>query len=259
MTIHPTAVIDSSAVIDPTAEVGAYAIIGPRVVVGPGVEIRPHALIDKDTTIGRGSRIFSFASVGADPQDLKYQGERTSLLIGENVTIRESATVHRGTRGGGGVTVIGDGCLIMATVHVAHDCRLGPGVIMSSYAVLAGHITIGEGAIIGGLTAIHQFCRVGVHAFLGGFSGLSKDLPPYMAAAGDTRRPIISGPNVIGLRRRGVPQETIDALKGAYLIICRNNRPLADVLAEAETEYGSVPEVRTILDFYRSSERGVWR
>jgi len=259
MSIHPTAVIDSSAVVDPTAEVGAYAVIGPRVVVGPEVEIRPHALIDKDTTIGRGSRIFSFASVGGDPQDLKYKGERTSLTIGENVTIRESATIHRGTEGGGGATVIGDGCLIMATVHVAHDCRLGPGVIMSSYAILAGHITIGEGAIIGGLTAIHQFCRVGPHAFLGGFSGLSKDLPPYMAGAGDNRSLVLSGPNAIGLRRRGMPSELINVLKSVFNIICRNHRPLADVLAEAEAEYGTVPEVRTILDFYRSSQRGVYR
>jgi UDP-N-acetylglucosamine acyltransferase len=260
MSIHPTAVIDSSAVVDSTAEVGAYAIIGPRVVVGPEVEIRPHALIDKDTTIGRGSRIFPFASVGADPQDLKYNGERTSLLIGENVTIREAATIHRGTEGGGGATVIGDGCFIMATVHVAHDCRLGPGVIMSSYAVLAGHITIGEGAIIGGLSAIHQFCRVGPHAFLGGFSGLTKDMPPYMAgASSEGRQAVLSGPNVVGLRRRGLPLATLEALKGAYNIICRNHRPLAEVLAETEAEYGAVPEVREILDFYRSSERGVLR
>jgi len=259
MSIHPTAVIDSSAVVDPTAEVGAYAVIGPRVTVGPEVEIRPHAHIDKDTTIGRGSRIFSFASVGGDPQDLKYKGEPTSLIIGENVTIRESATVHRGTAGGGGTTVIGDGCLLMATVHVAHDCHLGPEVIMSSYAVLAGHITIGEGAIIGGLSAIHQFCRVGAHAFLGGFSGLSKDMPPYMAGLGDNRRLVLSGPNAIGLKRRGMPPATIDVLKSVFNIICRNHRPLTEVLARAEEEYGTVPEVRTILDFYRSSQRGVWR
>ncbi|MDR2935295.1 MAG: acyl-ACP--UDP-N-acetylglucosamine O-acyltransferase [Candidatus Adiutrix sp.] len=259
MSIHPTAVIDSSAVVDPTAEVGAYAVIGPRTVVGPEVEIRPHVVIDKDTTIGRGSRIFSFASVGGDPQDLKYKGERTSLVIGENVTIRESSTIHRGTIGGGGATVIGDGCLLMATVHVAHDCHLGPEIIMSSYAVLAGHITIGEGAIIGGLTGIHQFCRVGAHAFIGGFSGLSKDMPPYMCGAGDNRRLVLTGPNAIGLRRRGMPQATIDALKSAFHIICRNRRPLGEVLAEAEAGYGTVPEVRALLDFYRSSKRGVWR
>ncbi|MDR2725364.1 MAG: acyl-ACP--UDP-N-acetylglucosamine O-acyltransferase [Candidatus Adiutrix sp.] len=258
MSIHPTAVIDPSAVIDPTAEVGAYAVIGPRVVIGPEVEIRPHAFIDKDTAIGRGSRIFPFATVGADPQDLKYKGERTGLIIGENVTIRESATIHRGT--GGGDTVIGDGCLIMATVHIAHDCRLGPGVIVSSYAVMAGHIIIGEMAIIGGLTAIHQFCRVGDQAFLGGFSGLSKDLPPYMmAGSGDGHRLSLSGPNIVGLKRRGMPQATIDALKGAHHLICRNRRPLAEVLAEAEAEYGTVPEVRKVIDFYRSSDRGVYR
>jgi UDP-N-acetylglucosamine acyltransferase len=147
----------------------------------------------------------------------------------------------------------------MATVHVAHDCHLGPEVILSSYAVLAGHITIGAGAIIGGLTAIHQFCRVGSHAFLGGFSGLSKDMPPYMFGAGDNRRLVLTGPNAIGLKRRGVSLATIDALKNVFNIICRNHRPLTEVLAEAEAGYGTVPEVRTLLDFYRSSKRGVWR
>jgi UDP-N-acetylglucosamine acyltransferase len=131
---------------------------------------------------------------------------------------------------------------------------------MSSYSVLAGHITIGEGAIIGGMTAVHQFCRVGDHAFLGGFSALSKDLPPYMmAGSGDRRHLVLSGPNIVGLRRRGGPQATLDALKGAHHIICRNRRPLAEVLAEAEAEYGTVPEVRTVIDFYRSSDRGVYR
>ena len=259
MSIHPTAVIDSSAEIDPTAAVGAYAVIGPRVRVGPEAEIRPHAAIDRDTDIGRGTRIFPFASVGADPQDLKYKGERTTLTIGERVTIRESVTIHRGTGGGGGLTSIGDGCLIMATVHVAHDCRLGPGVIISSHAVLAGHITIGEGAIIGGLSAIHQFCRVGAHAFLGGFSGVSKDLPPYLAAAGEGRRLILVGPNVVGLKRRGMPAAAIEALRSAHQMICRNHRPLAEVLAEAEAAHGTVPEVRALVDFYRSSERGVYR
>ena len=160
---------------------------------------------------------------------------------------------------GGGVTVIGDGCLIMATAHVAHDCRLGPGVIMSSYAVLAGHIAIGEGAVLGGMSAIHQFCRVGRYAFLGGCSGLTKDLPPYLVGSGDSRNLLLSGPNSVGLKRRGFPQAAIEALKGAYSIICRNHRPLADVLAEAEAAYGQVPEVRELLDFYRSSERGVYR
>jgi len=260
MTIHPTAIVDPGAVIDSSATVGPYALIGPRVVVGPDVEIMGHAFVDKDTTIGRGTRVFPFASVGADPQDLKYRGESTRLVIGERVTIRESATIHRGTGHGGGLTEIGDGCLIMATVHVAHDCRLGPGVILSSYAVLAGHVTVGEGAIIGGLSAIHQFCRIGQYAFLGGGSGVTKDLPPYMAgASGGTRDVILSGPNVVGLRRREMPMETIRALKDTFSIICRNHRPLSEVLAEAEETYGHILEVRTVIDFYRSSERGVYR
>ncbi|MDR1044050.1 MAG: acyl-ACP--UDP-N-acetylglucosamine O-acyltransferase [Candidatus Adiutrix sp.] len=260
MSIHPTAIIDSSAEIDASASVGPYALIGPRVTVGPEVEIMGHAFIDKDTSIGQGSRIFPFASVGADPQDLKYQGERTRLVIGRNVTIRESSTVHRGTGHGGGLTEIGDGGLIMATVHVAHDCRLGAGVILSSYAVLAGHVTVGEGAIIGGLSAIHQFCRIGRHAFLGGGSGVTKDMPPYMAGAGGrSREVVLSGPNVVGLRRRAVPPETVNALKEVFGIICRNHRPLAEVLAEAEAACAQVPEARAVIDFYQSSERGVYR
>jgi UDP-N-acetylglucosamine acyltransferase len=219
-----------------------------------------HAFIDKDTAIGRGSRIFPFASVGADPQDLKYKGERTRLVIGENVTIRESATVHRGTGGGGGLTEIGDGCLIMATVHVAHDCRLGRGVILSSYAVLAGHITVGEGAIVGGLSAVHQFGRIGKFAFLGGGSGASKDMPPYMAGASSgSREVVLAGPNVVGLRRREMPAETIKALSGAFKIVCRNHRPLSEVLAEADEKFGHFPEVADFINFYRSSERGVYR
>jgi UDP-N-acetylglucosamine acyltransferase len=260
MPIHPTAIVDPSAEIDSTATIGPYALIGPRVAVGPEVEIMGHAFIDKDTVIGRGTRVFPFASVGADPQDLKYQGERTRLVIGERVTIRESSTIHRGTDGGGGVTEIGDDCLIMATVHVAHDCRLGPGVILSSYAVLAGHIVVGEGAIIGGFSAIHQFCRVGKYAFLGGGSGVTKDLPPYMAAASSgSREVVLAGPNVVGLRRRQVSASTVKALKSVFELVCRGHRPLAEVLAEAETGYGQIPEALEFIDFYRSSERGVYR
>ncbi len=260
MSIHPTAIVDPSAEVDSNASIGPYALIGPRVVIGPEVEIRGHVYIEKDTTIGRGTRIFPFASVGADPQDLKYQGERTQLVIGERVTIRESSTIHRGTGHGGGFTRIGDGCLVMATVHVAHDCQLGAGVILSSYAVLAGHVSVGEGAIIGGLSAIHQFCRIGQYAFLGGGSGVVKDLPPYMAGASSGSRDVVlSGPNVVGLRRRNVPLETVRALKDVFNIICRNHRPLTEVLTEAEEEYGSLPEVQTLIEFYRSSERGVYR
>ena len=260
MPIHPTAIIDSSAEVDSSASIGPYALIGPRVTIGPEVEVMGHVFIDKDTEIGRGTRIFPFASVGADPQDLKYQGERTRLVIGERVVIRESTTIHRGTGGGGGITEIGDDCLIMATVHVAHDCRIGAEVIVSSYAVIAGHVSIGRGAIIGGLSAIHQFGRVGRYAFVGGGSGLAKDWPPYMAGASSgSREVVLAGPNVVGLKRRGVSLEVVKALKGVFGVVCRNHRPLTEVLAEAEEQYGQVPEAKEIIDFYRSSERGVYR
>ena len=260
MPIHSTAIVDPSAEVDSSASIGPYALVGPRVVIGPDVEVMGHVFIDKDTEIGRGTRVFPFASVGADPQDLKYQGERTKLVIGEKVTIRESSTIHRGTAGGGGITEIGDGSLIMATVHVAHDCRIGAGVILSSYAVIAGHVSIGEGAIIGGLSAIHQFGRVGRYAFIGGGSGLTKDWPPYMAGASSGSRDVVlAGPNVVGLKRRNMPLETVKTLRSVFETICRNHRPLAEVLAEAEEKYGQAPEAGEVIDFYRTSRRGVYR
>ncbi|MDR3135341.1 MAG: acyl-ACP--UDP-N-acetylglucosamine O-acyltransferase, partial [Deltaproteobacteria bacterium] len=161
MPIHPTAIIDPSSEIDPTATVGPYCLIGPRVFIGPETELMGHVFIDKDTSIGRACRVFPFASLGADPQDMKYAGEGSTLAIGDKVTVRESATIHRGTKGGGGVTSIGDGALIMATVHVAHDCQIGREVILSSYAVLAGHVIVEDHAIISGSSAIHQFVRLG--------------------------------------------------------------------------------------------------
>ncbi|UQZ90787.1 acyl-[acyl-carrier-protein]--UDP-N-acetylglucosamine O-acyltransferase [Deltaproteobacteria bacterium Smac51] len=260
MPIHPTAIIDPSSEIDSTASVGPYAVVGPRVVIGPDVQIMAHVYIDKDTTIGRGTKVFPFVSLGADPQDLKYQGERTRLVIGERVTIRESTTIHRGTEGGGGITEIGDGCLIMATVHVAHDCRIGAGVILSSYVVLAGHVIVGENAIIGGQTAIHQFTRIGKYAFVGGGSGVVKDWPPYMnGASKGSRDVVLGGPNKVGLKRRNMPDETLEALWGAFKIVCKNRRPLNEVLEEAENKFGATPEVADFIKFYRDSERGTYR
>jgi UDP-N-acetylglucosamine acyltransferase len=258
MAIHPTAIVDPTAEIDPAASVGPYSLIGPRVRVGQDTEIMGHVFIDKDTVVGRECRIFPFASLGADPQDLKYQGERSELVIGDRVTIRESTTVHRGTRGGGGRTEIGDGSLIMATVHVAHDCRLGREVILSSFAVLAGHVTVEERAIISGSTAVHQFVRVGRHAFVGGMSGAAKDVPPFMIMAGVRDKDVVITPNVIGLRRHNFAPEVIEAITGASRAI-HNHRPLAEALAEAESQWPDVPEVARLVAFYRESERGVYR
>ncbi|MDR1545359.1 MAG: acyl-ACP--UDP-N-acetylglucosamine O-acyltransferase [Deltaproteobacteria bacterium] len=258
MGIHPTAVIDPSAEIDPGASVGPYALIGPRTVVGPDVEIMGHAFIDKDTVIGRGSRIFPFASLGADPQDLKYKGEPTRLILGENVTIRESVTIHRATVEGRGCTEIDDDAFIMSSVHVAHNCRVGRRAILSSFAVLAGHVTIEEDVIVSGLTAIHQFVRVGRHSFVGGMSGPSKDVPPYMLLAGVRDKAAVSSPNVVGLKRRNFPPEVVDALVGAFRLL-HNRRPLAQVLDEVDARWPDCQEIRTLTEFYRSSERGVYR
>jgi UDP-N-acetylglucosamine acyltransferase len=258
MAIHPTAIVDLSSEIDPTASVGPYAIIGPRVKIGAGTEIMGHVFIDKDTVIGSETRIFPFASIGADPQDMKYAGEQTSLVIGDRVTVRESATLHRGTNGGGGCTRIGNDCLIMATVHVAHDCQLEKGVILSSYAVLAGHVHVEEYATVSGSAAIHQFVSIGRYAFLGGMSGASKDVPPYMTMVGVRDKDVSITPNFVGLRRHEFTNETIEAIRGAYKII-HNHRPLPEVLSEADRAYPNVAEVSVLTAFYRNSERGVYR
>ncbi|MDR0356678.1 MAG: acyl-ACP--UDP-N-acetylglucosamine O-acyltransferase [Deltaproteobacteria bacterium] len=258
MAIHPTAIIDPSSEIDSSASVGPYTLIGPRVRVGPDTEIMGHVFIDKDTDIGRGCRIFPFASLGADPQDMKYAGERSQLVVGDEVIVRESTTIHRGTKGGGGVTSIGKKALIMASVHVAHDCRLGDRVILSSFAVLAGHVSVQDQAIISGSSAVHQFVRLGVHSFLGGMTGATKDVPPYMIVAGVRDKDMVVTPNVVGLRRSGFSKEAVSAITGAFKML-HNHKPLAGVLEEVEAAYPDSEEVKVLTSFYRTSERGVYR
>ncbi|MDR1166684.1 MAG: acyl-ACP--UDP-N-acetylglucosamine O-acyltransferase [Deltaproteobacteria bacterium] len=257
MSVHPTAIVDPTAQLAAGVKVGPYSLIGPRVSVGADTEIMGHVFIDKDTTIGEGCRLFPFASVGADPQDMKYRGEPTRLSIGNRVTIRESTTIHRGTAHGGGETRVGDDALIMASVHVAHDCVLGASVILSSFAVLAGHVRLGEHAIVSGSSAIHQFVRVGAHAFIGGMSGVVKDAPPYMILAG-VRDKMVVAPNIVGLRRRDFSERAIEAITGVYRLL-RGTTPLAEVLSEAESAYPDSPEAQAIVAFYRESERGVYR
>jgi UDP-N-acetylglucosamine acyltransferase len=257
MAIHPTAIIDPSSEIDSAAQIGPYTLIGPRVKVGAQTEIMGHAFIDKDTTIGRRCRIFPFASLGADPQDMKYAGERSELVVGDDVTIRESTTIHRGTSGGGLVTTIGNKALIMASVHVAHDCHIGDFVIMSSYAVLAGHISVGEHAIISGSSAVHQFVRLGRYCFLGGMTGATKDVPPYMIVAGKDKDMVVT-PNLVGLNRAGFSDQHISEITGAFKVI-HNHKPLSEVLAQADEQYPESEVVKIITDFYRTSERGVYR
>ncbi len=257
MQIHPTAVVDPSARIGQGTEIGAYAYVGPQVVIGDNCRIFHHANIEKMTTIGEGSRIWPFASVGGDPQDLKYQGEPTRLEVGRNVMIREFATLNRGTEEGGGVTRVGDDCLLMAYSHVAHDCQLGRGVILANSATLAGHITVEDHVSIGGLVAIHQFCRIGRHCFVGGLSGVAQDLPPFTLCEGNRAKS--RGLNLVGLKRAGFSAQSIEALKQAYRIIFRTRTPLKQALEQVRQEVPQLPEVVHLLDFFKDSQRGVAR
>ncbi len=255
VTIHPTAIVHPNAVLGADVEVGPYAIIEDKVTIGDRCSIASHAQVLPYTTMGSDNHVFSYAAVGGKPQDLKFQGEESFLVIGNNNSIREYVTLHRGTAGGGGITRIGDNCLLMAYVHVAHDCKLGDNVILSNAAMLAGHIEIGHDAVIGGMSGVHQFVRIGECAFLGAMSGLGMDLPPYMLASGSRAR--LMGPNAIGLRRHGLSHEVSTALRTAYKRIWRSEIPRKEALDEIAEEFSHIKEISRMLEFIAQSQRGV--
>jgi UDP-N-acetylglucosamine acyltransferase len=258
MSIHPTAVIDKKAELEPTVNVGPYAVIEAGVRIGADTQVMAHAVISGPTTIGERNLIGSFATVGGAPQDLSYRGEPTELIIGNDNQIREYASIHRGTFGGHGKTVIGNNNLLMAYIHVAHDCQIGDHVIMANVATLAGHVTVDSHASIGGLVAIHQFCRIGCFSYIGGVSGISLDVPPYVIIAGTRNRTRISGINKIGLKRNGFSRETIGKLENAFRIIFRSpNLLIKDALELAKQEITDCPEVDCMVKFFEDSKRGV--
>ncbi len=260
MAIHETAVVDRSAEIDSSAEVGPYAVIGADVKIGAHTRVEPHAVVSGPATIGARNLIGSFATVGGAPQDLSYRGEPTELIIGDDNQIREYASIHRGTPNGKGKTVIGNNCLLMAYIHVAHDCRIGDNVIMANVATLAGHVEVEDRAAIGGLVAIHQFCRVGTYAYIGGVSGVGLDVPPYVIVAGIRDQTRVSGINKVGLRRAGFSREVINDLDSVFRLIYRSpNLLLKDSLEIARNEYPECREVQYMIDFFESSKRGVIR
>lgn len=260
MTIHPTAVISPQADLDQNVNVGPYAIINENVRIGAGTTIEGHAVISGPTTIGENNTISSFATVGAAPQDLKYKGEPTELIIGNNNRIREYASLHRGTVQGGGKTVIGDNNLLMSYIHIAHDCIIGDHVVMSNAATMAGHVKVGDYAIIGGLVAVHQFGRVGKHSYIGGISGITQDVPPYVIIAGTRNQARISGINKVGLKRRGFSRETISNIDAAFRIIFRSpDLLLKDALQMTREVVPDCPEVEDMIRFFEESERGVAR
>lgn len=257
MNIHPTAVVDQSARIAPDAVIGPYSFIGPGVSIAAGCRIDHHVNIEKNTAIGEGSHVWPFASLGSDPQDLKFGGEESFLEVGRQVQVREFVTVNRGTLHGGGTTRVGDHCLLMAYSHVAHDCQLGEHVIMANAATLGGHVTIEDHVGLGGLVAVHQFTRIGRYCFVGGLSGVSVDLPPYCLCEGNRAK--THGLNIVGLKRAGFANETLEALKQAYKIVFRTRTPMATALQQVEGEVPDLPEVRHFVEFIRKSERGVAR
>lgn len=256
--IHPQAIVDSAAKIGEGVEIGAFSIIGPDVEIGDGSWIAPHVVINGPTRIGRENRIYQFASLGEAPQHTGYRGEPTLLIIGDRNLIREYATMHRGTTGGHGETVVGNDNLLMAYTHIAHDCRVGNKTTFANGSSLAGHVEVGDYANLGGFTLVHQFCRVGAHCMTAVGTAVFKDVPPFVVAAGaDGARPY--GLNLRGLKRRGFSPEAIAALRRAYKVMYRSGLGLQEALAELEPLAEEFAEVQQFSAFVAASERGIIR
>jgi len=255
--IHPTAIISPGATLAEHVSVGPYSIIGEDVVLGEGCEVGPHAVIKGPTRFGRGNRVWQFASVGEDPQDKKYRGERTLLEIGDGNAFRECCTIHRGTVTGQGVTRIGNDNLFMAYSHVAHDCSVGNHCIMANYSGLAGHVELDDWVILGGYSGVHQFCKIGAHAFLANNATATRDIPPYIMVAGAPAEP--KGINVEGLRRRGFSAEQIANVKGGYKILYRSGLKLGEARAELERLAQVQPELVPYVDFLPRMTRSLLR
>lgn len=257
MKIHPTAIIAPDAQLGEGVEIGPYSIIGADVIIGENTVIGPHTVIADFSHIGKCCNIFQFSSIGASPQDLKFGGEKTRVVIGNFNTIREFVTINRATNADIGVTIIGDHNLLMAYVHIAHNCKLGNNIIMVNSASLAGHIHVEDHAIVGGLTGVHQFCRIGAHSIIGGASAVTKDVPPYTMAQGNHAK--LFGLNLVGLKRRNFSEKSIKAITDAYRIVFRSSLLLDKAIKKVETEVEDLPEVRNFIKFIKESERGVCR
>ena len=260
MNIHQTAVVDPGAELDSSVVVGPYAVIEKAVRIGADTEVGPHAVIQSITEIGTGNKIGPFAIIGGPPQDLSYQGEPTTVKIGNNNLIREYVSIHRGTVSGRGETVIGNENMLMGYTHVAHDCLLGDNIIIANGGTLGGHVIVEDKASMGGHVGVHQFSRIGTFSYIGGVSGVTKDVPPYTIVAGTRNRMRVSGINHIGLKRNGVPSGDIKKLRGAFKIIFLNqDLLLKEALEMALKEYPGCELVEHLVDFIKNSKRGVVR
>jgi len=254
--IHPSAIVHPKAQLGENVKIAPYAIIEDEVVIGDGTLIGPHAIISSGSTLGKNCKVSTGAVIGTEPQDLKFENEKTFVVIGDNTTIREYATVNRATSHSY-YTRVGKNCLLMAYSHIAHDCQLGDNVVIANSVNMAGHVIIESNVGIGGLTAIHQFVHIGEHSFIGGGLRVSKDIPPYVLAAGEPIR--YAGLNAIGLRRRGFTREQLDIIKQAYHIIFRENLTLKEALKKIEETVERTGEIENILKFIKGSERGIIR
>ncbi len=254
--IHPTAIVDKKAELHESVDVGPYCIIEDRVTIGKNTRLLAHVVVQGRTTIGEGCTISPFSSLGGPPQDISYQAEDTSLVIGDNNTIKEYVTMNRGTVHGGGVTKVGNRNFIMAYAHIAHDCIVGNNIIMANCATLAGHVEVADSVIFAGLCAVHQFCRIGNQAFISGLTGVPKDVPPFMIAAGSRAK--LYGLNVVGLERHNFSREEISKLKKAYRILFRSALPLTESLKIIQEELEG-EHIAELVDFIRASKRGICR
>lgn len=255
--IHPTAIIEAGAVLGQDVRVGPFSIIGPQVVLQDRVEVLSHAVVNGHTVIGEGSRIGAFCGIGLPPQDIHYQDEPTRVEVGRGCDIREYVTIHRGTVKGGGLTRVGEQCMLMAYAHIAHDCKVGSHVIMANAATLGGHVEIQDYAGIGGLTAVHQFARIGRYAFVGGASAVSMDVIPFSSVAGNRAK--YFGINVVGLRRAGFAAEAVKSIRLAHRVVFQANLRLEHAVEELERQFPDSPDVQAILEFIQASQRGICR
>jgi UDP-N-acetylglucosamine acyltransferase len=253
--IHPTAVVSPRAEVGEGSYVGPFCVVGDEARLGARVRLESHVVVDGRTEVGDDTHVFPFASVGLAPQDLKYRGEPAETRVGRRNRVREFVTIHRGTEGGGMLTSVGDDCLIMAQAHVAHDCHVGDGVIMANAATLAGHVRVEDGANVGAYSGVHQFCRVGREAYVGGYSVVVKDALPFALTVGNHAK--CYGLNTVGMRRRGYPSETIEALHHAFRLLLSSKLNTTQALSRIRSEIADSPEVELLLRFIETSERGV--
>lgn len=256
--IHPSAIVADGAELDEGVSVGPLCVVGPKVKIGKGTRLISHVTVDGDTTLGENNELFPYACIGMIPQDLKYNGEETSLVVGSSNRIREYVTMHLGSVDGDGETTVGDNNFFMAYVHIAHDCKVGNHIIMANYAGLSGHVTIEDHVVAGGMLGVHQFTRIGEYAMLGGVSRIIHDVPPYVIASGADKAKLY-GLNLVGLKRKGFSDETISELKSAYRILFRDKLPLGEAIKKIQEDLPYSDKVRHLVEFVQANKRGICR